>query len=328
MSRQLRVYYPGAWYHVMNRGINHHKIFFNDLCKKTFLEVINKTINIYGIEIHAYCLMDNHYHLIIHTPRANISDAMKYMNSNYARFVNVTMNRDGPLFKGRFKSIIVSDDEYLIQLSRYIHLNPLKAQMVKKLEAYKWSSYQFYLNEKKKPEWLVTNEIINRFGRNNFSKTYKKYVESDTNPNTENFYNEIKLSPVYSNEELRYAIHRHIKKQSLSAEIVGSDRILILPSIHEIIKIVATHYQIDLRIIYERSVFRMNEARRVAIYICREFGGYSLKKIGEEMGNVNYKTIASSIGRVKSDNSQLKIAEGIMEKMRNTVPRLIDLELK
>ena len=154
MSRPLRIYFEGAWYHVMNRGVNKNEIFFKDTHRYEFLNLLGKTKEIYGIEIHAYCLMSNHYHLIIRTPRGNISQAMKYLNSTFAQYVNLTMHRDGPLFRGRFKAIVVNADEYLVRLSRYIHLNPLEAKMVTSLLKFRWSSYLSYIGRAKSEEWL------------------------------------------------------------------------------------------------------------------------------------------------------------------------------
>src|SRR5439155_8808363 len=114
--------------------------------RKYFLNLLGEISDIYGIEIHAYCLMSNHYHLLIHTPRANISDAMRHLNSRYTQHVNNSMDRDGSLFRGRYKAIIVSAEDYLLSVSRYIHRNPIEAKIVKNLTSYKWSSYPAYLN--------------------------------------------------------------------------------------------------------------------------------------------------------------------------------------
>lgn len=319
MSRQLRIYFPGAWYHIMNRGINRQRIFFNDQCRKQFLEYLSETINTYGIEIHAYCLMDNHYHLIVHTPRANISSAIRYLNSSYARYVNILMKRDGPLFRGRFKSIVVSDDEYLIKLSRYIHLNPKEANIIKNISAYRWSSYRFYLIETSKPAWLTTGEIMKRFGIKDFKNKYKKYVEHCDKADLEDFYKDCQLPPVYSNDELRLSIDEYIKNHSLSPEISGTDRISLQPSFQEIIEMVASHFNIDPKNISCRSNSLLNEPRRITMYICRKFCGYSLSEIGKEMGNISYKTVSSSITLMQRNNTQLEIAREIIKKIKSNI---------
>lgn len=323
MSRQIRICFPGAWYHVMNRGINHQTIFFNDFCKKKFLEYVHKAIKVYGVEIHAYCLMDNHYHLIIHTPRANISDAIRYINSSYAQYANALTQRDGPLFKGRFRSIIVSEDDYLLKLSRYIHLNPRDANIVQYPEAYKWSSYRYYLNEKIKPVWLTTSEITKRFGDKNFRIEYKKFIESDSEVDTSDKYSECYISPVYSEDKYRKEIDSYVKNHSLSAEIVGADRILVPPPLHEIIEAVALYFNVESVYIRKRSAslvkkvgFLLNKPRRIAMYVCRELSGCSLSEIGDKMGGVSYKTVSGMISRVERDADQQQEAMRIIEQIK------------
>ena len=154
MARPLRVEYPGAHYHVINRGNAGEDIFISERDKEKFLDYLEKAVERYGIIIHAYCLLTNHYHLLIETPLPNLSQAIKWINVSYATYFNRKRNRRGHLFQGRFKSIIVDADEYLKPLSRYIHLNPIRAKMVEKLDSYHWSSYLVYIGKRKPLEWL------------------------------------------------------------------------------------------------------------------------------------------------------------------------------
>ena len=189
MARPLRITFNGAWYHVMNRGVNRNRIFFNNENREKFLDLLNDITKVYGIEIHAFCLMDNHYHLIVHTSHGNISQAVRHLNSKFAQYINLTLKRDGPLFRGRFKAILISADDYLVRLSRYIHLNPREAGIINKLENYQWSSYQVYLAKRNNYSWLVTNEIIKRFGDKDFHKTYRSYVEEVKDEDKDHFLN-------------------------------------------------------------------------------------------------------------------------------------------
>ena len=141
MARPLRLEYPGAWYHVMNRGLARQPIFRTDAHRQHFLDLLLEIHNRYQVEIHAYCLMGNHYHLFIRTPLANLSRAMRHLNGIYTQRYNQGMHRDGPIFRGRYKSILVEADTYLLRLSRYIHLNPVAAKLVRKAETYPWSSF-------------------------------------------------------------------------------------------------------------------------------------------------------------------------------------------
>ena len=141
MPRLLRIEYPGAWHHIINRGSGKRTIFHGQEYYQLFLDLLHKVVDRYQIQVHAYCLMSNHYHLIVHSPQGNLSEAMQYLNSMYVRRYNKWQNTDGPLFRGRFSSFIVDVDRYLLVLSRYIHLNPVDANLVDYPGQYKWSSY-------------------------------------------------------------------------------------------------------------------------------------------------------------------------------------------
>jgi len=145
MARQLRILYAGAWYHVMNRGVNKQTIFFKTKHREEFIALLEHVSKVYNVEIHAYCLMTNHYHILIRTREANLPEVMQYLNSVYARKVNIDMCRDGPLLRGRFKSVLIADDEHLLCVSRYIHLNPLEAGLIDQMDDSQWSSYPYYI---------------------------------------------------------------------------------------------------------------------------------------------------------------------------------------
>ncbi len=118
MSRPLRIEYPGAWYHVMNRGASGRTIFRSDRDWHTFLSLLGDLAATFAVEVHAYCLMGNHYHLLIHTPRGILSGAMRHLNSLYTQRYNRFHRTDGPLFRGRFKAIVIDADTYLAVVSR------------------------------------------------------------------------------------------------------------------------------------------------------------------------------------------------------------------
>jgi len=162
MPRKPRIQYKGAWYHVFNRSINKKTIFLQDYEYQLFLDLLALTVKKFNIEVHSYCLMKNHYHLLIHTPNGNLSSAMQWMLAQYCQRLNKILNMDGAVFRGRFSSIVVDSDRYLLQLCRYIHLNPLQAQVAKDIVAYKWSSYYAFISGKN-PAWLTTDRILDYF---------------------------------------------------------------------------------------------------------------------------------------------------------------------
>ena len=166
MPRPQRIEYEGAFYHVMNRGRGRQLIFHGDEYYYAFLDVLAEVDQRFNCLVHAYCLMGNHYHLLIETPNANLSRIMRHVNGVYTQRYNNLKRTDGPLFRGRFKSILVDGDAYLLQLSRYIHRNPidLKTPLVKDLSEYQWSSYPAYINKKKGPDWLIREKTYEMLG--------------------------------------------------------------------------------------------------------------------------------------------------------------------
>ena len=305
MARPLRILFEGAWYHVMHRGANHQNIFFDGGDKHYFLNLLNELTDIYGIEIHVYCLMSNHYHMVFRTPRGNLSEAMKYFNSKYTQFINAKWKRDGSLFRGRYKAILIGADDYLLKVSRYIHLNPIKAKMVYTLSNYPWSSYRYYISKKSPPPWLVMREIKYRFNSHRFSIRYKNYVENGNDNELDNFYASTKFNPVLGDNNFRELIDNYINKHSLSSEIVGADNIIIPPSISSILEAVSLYYKIEIQTITKRSRQKL-PARSAAIYICRKVGGYRLSEIADVMGGMIYTGISKSVCRSEQNKILLQ----------------------
>jgi len=164
MARPLRIEYEDAVYHVTSRGNSGTEIFLNDADRERFLEILANTVERFGWICHAYCLMTNHYHLLIETPRPNLSRGMRHLNGVYTQWFNRKHSRFGHLVQGRFKSIVVEKESYLLELSRYIVLNPVRAKMVRSARDWRWSSYRATIGQAESPEFLTTNWLLSQFG--------------------------------------------------------------------------------------------------------------------------------------------------------------------
>ena len=165
MARPLRIQYPGAVYHITSRGNERKDVFKSKRDREKFLSYLKTATERYGAKIHVYCLMGNHYHLLLETPEGNLSQIMRHINGAYTTYFNTKRNRSGHLFQERIKAILVEADEYATHLSRYIHLNPERAGMVGNPVDYPWTSYRHYIGREKPPEWLVTDFVLGFFGR-------------------------------------------------------------------------------------------------------------------------------------------------------------------
>jgi len=164
MSRPLRVGYPGALYHLTLRGNARGEIFLDDTDREMFLDVLWSVVERFGWCIHAYCLMGNHYHVLSETPQPNLSRGMRRLNGVYTQRFNRRHERVGHVFQGRFKSILVERDSYLLELARYIVLNPVRAGLASAPDGWRWSSYRATAGEQAAPCWLSVNWILGQFG--------------------------------------------------------------------------------------------------------------------------------------------------------------------
>lgn len=160
MARQLRIDYPGAWHHVMNRGRRRETIFPAVEDRLDFLHLLGVAAERYDLQVNAYCLMGNHYHLLVHTPDGGLSRAMKHIDGVFAQRFNRRHEADGPLFRDRFRSKLVDSDNYLSSVCRYIHRNPLALTEPADLPTYEWSSYFDFLKPPRaRPQWLFSDAL-------------------------------------------------------------------------------------------------------------------------------------------------------------------------
>jgi putative transposase len=165
MARPLRIEFPGALYHLTSRGNNKGSIFQNDGDRRIFLKTLARVVKKYNWICHGYCLMDNHYHLLIETPESNLCRGMRQLNGVYSQAYNRHHGRVGHLLQGRYKSILVEKESYLMALCRYIDLNPVKAGMVESPQHWPWSSYRATIGIVKAPEFLFLSWVLSQFSR-------------------------------------------------------------------------------------------------------------------------------------------------------------------
>ncbi len=175
MARPLRIEYPGAFYHITSRGNAGDSIFKNNRDRRFFLEILGETVERFRWVCHTYCLMDNHYHLVLETPEANLSRGMRHLNGVYTQKYNWVNNRRGHIFQGRFKAIIVDKDSYFLELSRYVALNPVRANMVMHPGDWKWSSYRATAGKDPVPSFLTTGFLLSLFA-NQRSRARELYI--------------------------------------------------------------------------------------------------------------------------------------------------------
>lgn len=300
MPRPQRIEYQGAWYHVMNRGAGRRPIFRSDAYRMWFLSLLGEIRKVYGVEVHAYCLMGNHYHLLVHTPQSPLSAAMRYLNSVYTQRFNRAVRTDGPLFRGRYKAILVEADSYLAQVSRYIHLNPVTAKIVKKAEDYRWSSYPAYIDKVKGPEWLHFRPTLGLFGLRDVVKSYKEFVEMGIDDEIKYFYGKQSLSPILARPKFLKELKQRRKWKGMPLPAAQGMKLSEGPQLSDILRTTAMYFNVDEKTLYQsvRGRGGGNTARMVAMALIRRLGGYPLKEIAKLFKVADTSAISVAVRRL------------------------------
>jgi REP element-mobilizing transposase RayT len=306
MARPLRIEYPGAFYHVTSRGNEQKDIFKSLRDREKFQEYLGTATTRYGAAIHAYCLMSNHYHLLLETPEGNLSQIMRHINGAYTTYFNVKRKRAGHLFQGRYKAILVEADEYLVELSRYIHLNPVRVGIVERPEQYRWSSYTSYTGQSKSPEWQKTGFILGCFAKKpeEAHKKYQTFVEDRLGKEYESpLTRSIGTSILGSAAFLKKITTTHIQGKA-DGNIPALRHFISHPTPEEIMNEANAEFADDER-----------QARRASIYICHKYSGMRLREIGE-LFNVRDTAISEASRRFARELEADGKLKGLVERIK------------
>jgi REP-associated tyrosine transposase len=310
MSRPLRIQYPGAVYHVMNRGGARQRTFLIPQDYRAFLQVLEEANERWGAEILAYCLLPNHYHLCLRTPRGNLSRIMRHVDGLYTQRFNRAYRRDGPLFRGRYKAILVEEDSYLASVVRYIHRNPITAGLIKKPQDYAWSSHRAYIQPEKTPSWLQINPVLETFPHR---RAFHEFVFFGNDPGLDLFFQRPRVSPILGSEKFVEKVRGQIGR--LPAEHPRHQRQAISPSVEGVIAMVCHEYGTSKENILTGRRGRRNEARKVAMYLVPRLCDLTLR---ETAGKFNL----SSYGVVGWNGNGVRMRLQASRSFRNRVESL------
>ena len=284
MSRPLRIEYPHALYHITSRGNGRNKIYLNDKDYNTFLTVFSDVIKRYNWICYAYCLMPNHYHLLIETPEANLSRGMRQLNGVYTQKFNYFNKSVGHVFQGRFKAILVEKNKYIGELIRYIALNPVKARIVKTPGQYKWSSHNEIIGKKKPTVCVDVKSTLKLFHQNNI-RAKKEYLDFINERSKDDVWDDLKSGVILGTIKFVEKISCYLKKQGDAIEIPRKERLAHRPSLRELFK-----------------NYSSKKKRNILVYDANIKYAYSLAQIGKQLG-LHYTTISNII---KKENEKGK----------------------
>jgi len=320
MSRPLRIEYPGAWYHVMNRGRRRENIFLSRNDYQIFLQVLQEASDAWNLKVSAYCLMSSHYHLLVHTPEGNLSRCMRHINGIYTQRFNRRHNNDGQLFRGRYKAVLIDADSYLLEVLRYIHRNPLQAGIVDNLKDYEWSSHHGYVSRAKKWDWLHKDVLLAMLSpqRSRQKSAYMDFVSRGVSEEIEKFYSLKNLPSILGADTFKEWVKEQFDRLRFHPEIPESRVLSSSPA--QIIDLVSAYFKIGKEQLMISRRGTENLPRDLAIYLVRLHCRDTLAEIGSYFGIDTYSTVSSAIERIKAR----KRTDRSVKKELNELERKLD----
>ena len=280
MTRPLRLEYAGALYHVTSRGDRREDIYLDADDRNEWLQVLGHVCSRYNWVIHAYCQMTNHYHFLVETADGNLSKGMRQLNGLYTQRFNRRHGLSGHLYQGRYKAILIQKENYLLELTRYVVLNPLRADMVKKLEDWPWSSYLATINAVSAPEWLDVDWLFGQFGkqRKQAIRAYARFIM--VGKGLPSPLDQIRHQLLLGDDNF-IGQYRQNKKPEALREISKAHRRILALSLDE----------------YKQN----NPSRNEAMARAYRSGAYSMAEIGEYFG-VHYMTVSRAVRKFEEDS--------------------------
>ena len=317
MARPLRLEHVGALWHVTCRGNEKGTIFHDDRDRDLFLSVLSEAVQLFAWRLHAYVLMGNHYHLLLETPEANLSRGMHRVNAVYSQAFNRRHERVGHLLQGRFKAILVEKERHLLELVRYVVLNPVRAGLARDPADWPWSNYLATAGLREAPEWLETEWTIDQFGRGaNARSAYREFVAAGSH-GLEKPWTRITNQLFLGGEDFRRRVRAMRVDQPVSSEVPRAQRSAIRPNLSEIVHAAASVLAVDPSEIRKQ---RRTPLRLAVAYIGRMDGFAQLSELGAalEVAAVSASEIVASARRLSRQEPEFR---SLLRRVRSEIRR-------
>ena len=274
MSRPLRIEYEGAYYHVMNRGLPGQSTFIHEKDYRHFIYFLEDIHRRWSAEIYSFCCMSNHYHLVLQTSEGNLSRIMRHINSLYTQEFNRAHQREGPLFRGRYKAQVVDAESYLLEVVRYVHLNPVRAGMVAEAAEYPCSSHRMYLMDKEQqPQWINTREVLEYYSSR---QSFDDYVSEGDGVALLKKMKLKRKKPILGDKTFIKRIMKGIRKSPEHSRLESTPQ---FQNCDDIIQQVSEKMDVSVHEMIKGIRGRRNAARNIAIYIASRIAGFSHRDI-------------------------------------------------
>jgi putative transposase len=322
MARPLRIEYQGACYHVTARGNERRRIYRTKSDYLRFKRYLNEAQEKHGYILHCYVLMPNHYHLLMETPNGNLSKVMHYIGGSYANYFNIRNRRIGHLFQGRYKAIVIDRDSYLLELSRYLHLNPVRAQLAKNPGEYAYSSYRSYTSDAR--ESMVCRDLILGMvgGRGSEAmQRYRDFVDEAVPLEQESPLKQVHAGAILGRESFVEEVLARVGEKVLQSAETSQRRALRTgPRVGDVLDMVRAGFGVSREQVLTEN---RGNGRKAAIYLLKKHTGMTNGEIGELFGGLTYSAVAKVCGRFSKSlatdaalRAKLRVIEREMSKVK------------
>ncbi len=314
MARPLRIEFQGAVYHVTARGNEGKQIFFTRSDYERFKEYLTVARERFGCFLHGYVLMGNHYHLMLETPEGNLSRVMHYLNGSYSTYVNARRKRRGHLFQGRYKSILVDKDAYFMELSRYVHLNPVRAGIVERPGEYIYSSYQAFAGRQKEP-FLEVAPLLAMFSAkpSTARSRYREFVESAPAADLPNPLADVYGGMILGREGFIQNVLSRLDEGDIQRTEVSHRKALQARVDADTL---LEHVSASLeRLGLSREQSRAKMFRKIGVYFLKKHTALGNREIGEKVGGLGYSGVAKCYSRMCAEVQRDKVLKGVLSRL-------------
>jgi REP element-mobilizing transposase RayT len=303
----------------MNRGRRGEKIFHGADDYQAFIDLLKESSRMWQVRIAAFCLMSNHYHLLLQTPRANLPRCMRHINGIYTQGYNRLYSSDGQLFRGRYKAILIDADSYLLELVRYIHRNPVRAGIVRRIDDYTWCSHQGYISKKREWNWVYKDFVLDILEphKSRQRRAYNTFVAHEDSKEILHFFQKKNIPAVLGNDSFIDKIRKKYFKEKQHQEVPESKA--LAPDIQTIKRAVCKTCKVKPEDLLISKRGTTNVDRNVAIYLIRQYAGEKLERIGKEFNISNYSTVSSIVVKV---DRELQKNKRLKKRIENIVKQL------
>jgi len=307
MARPLRIQYPGAVYHVTSRGNERRRIVRDDADCHKRLDWLRRTVETYGWRLHAFVLMPNHDHLFVETPEANLSAGMQFLNGSFTSYFNRRHRRAGHLFQGRFKGHLIQEEGYYLEVSRYIHLNPVRAKLAARPEQYRWSSFPGYQRARRALPWVTYSSVLGEFGRDPgpARRAYSRFVWAGIGEWPKSPFSQAVAGLVVGSDAFLARIRRLVEDQPADRDQPELQRVRGRPSLERIVTVVQEHFGVEASN-WLPGTRADDAARAVAAYLARCRFGYSATAVAAALGYRGHSSVRYAVKRAEKGNPALR----------------------